>query len=140
MERKDLFKLIRAIEQMNNENIKQFTKRFQHPLGISPILVLSDLRTKGPQRQAELAESHGYTRGAMTSIADRLVKLGFVERLYDEADRRTVQLSITRAGEEALKEAQAIGDEVFVHLFKNLSEDEIAQYLKIQEKIVHSLN
>ncbi|MFD1928876.1 MarR family winged helix-turn-helix transcriptional regulator [Sporosarcina siberiensis] len=139
MKQKNIFKLIRTVEQMNNENIMQFTKKFQHPLGISPILVLAELRTKGPQKQAELAETIGYTKGAMTNISEKLVRLGFAERLYDESDRRTIQLQITTAGMNALKEAQAIGEDVFMLLFESLSEEEINQYLMIQEKIVQGI-
>ena len=139
MNQKNIFKLIRAVEQMNNENIMQFTKAFHYPLGISPILVLGELRTKGPQKQAELAETIGYTKGAMTSIAGKLVTLGLAERLYDENDRRTIQLKITAAGRNALKEAQAIGEDVFMRLFETLSEEEINQYLLIQEKIVQGI-
>lgn len=139
MKQKNIFKLIRTVEQMNNENIMQFTKAFQHPLGISPILVLAELRTKGPQKQAELAETIGYTKGAMTNISEKLVRLGFAERLYDESDRRTIQLQITTAGMNALKEAQAIGEDVFMLLFESLSEEEINQYLLIQEKIVQGI-
>ncbi|MEG0260704.1 MAG: MarR family transcriptional regulator, partial [Lysinibacillus sp.] len=105
MEQTSIFKLIHTIELMNNENIKRFTRKFPYPLGISPILVLAELRTKGPQKQAKLAETLGYTKGAMTSIAAKLVKLELAERLYDETDRRTVQMVITKAGKEALKDA-----------------------------------
>jgi len=139
LKQKNIFKLIRAVEQMNNENIMQFTKAFHHPLGISPILVLGVLQTKGPQKQAELAETIGYTKGAMTSIAEKLVKLGLAERIYDEKDRRTIQLKITVAGKNALIEAQAIGEDVFMQLFETLSEEEINQYLLIQEKIVQGI-
>lgn len=117
----------------------EFTKAFRHPLGISPILVLTELKSKGPQKQAELAETVGYTKGAMTSISDKLVKLEMAERLYDKNDRRTIQLKITDAGREALKEASAIGEGVFTKLFETLSEEEIQQYLLIQEKIVQGI-
>lgn len=139
MKQKNIFNLIRKVEQMNNENIVQFTKAFQHPLGISPILVLGELRTKGPQKHAELAETLGYTKGAMTNIAEKLVGLGFAERLYDETDRRTIQLQITTAGRNALIEAQKVGEDLFMQLFENLSEEEINQYLFIQEKIVQGI-
>lgn len=135
----NIFKLIRAVEQMNNNNIMEFTKAFRHPLGISPILVLAELKSKGPQKQAELAATIGYTRGAMTSIADKLVQLEMAERLYDEQDRRIIRLKITVGGLNALKEAQAIGEEVFTKLFETLSEEEIEQYLHIQEKIVQGI-
>jgi DNA-binding MarR family transcriptional regulator len=136
----NIFKLIQAIEQMNNDNIMRFTKAFPYPLGISPILVLSELRTKGPQKQVELAETVGYTKGAMTNIATKLVNLGLAERLYDENDRRIIQLKITAAGEQALAEAQKIGKDVFTQLFEVLSEEEINQYLMIQEKLVRSIH
>ncbi len=127
------------IEQMNNANIIRFTKAFPYPLGISPILVLNELHSNGPQKQAELAETIGYTKGAMTSIAEKLVKLGLAERLYDQADRRTIRLMITNEGEKALVKAQSIGKEVFIQLFEVLNEEEIAQYLLIQEKLVQGI-
>ncbi|WP_313799598.1 MarR family winged helix-turn-helix transcriptional regulator [Cytobacillus sp.] len=136
MNQTNIFKLIQAIEQMNNDNIMRFTKAFSYPIGISPILVLSELRTKGPQKQVELAETVGYTKGAMTNIANKLVNLELAERLYDENDRRTIKLKITAAGEQALTEAQNIGKDVFTQLFEVLNEEEINQYLRIQEKLV----
>ncbi|MGE6513987.1 MarR family winged helix-turn-helix transcriptional regulator [Lysinibacillus sphaericus] len=139
MEQTSIFKLIHMIEQMNNANIIRFTKAFPYPLGISPILVLNELHSKGPQKQAELAETIGYTKGAMTSIAEKLVKLGLAERLYDQADRRTIRLMITDEGEKALVKAQSIGKEVFIQLFEVLNEEEITQYLLIQEKLVQGL-
>ncbi|MGE7090686.1 MarR family winged helix-turn-helix transcriptional regulator [Lysinibacillus sp. NPDC048646] len=139
MEQTSIFKLIHMIEQMNNANIIRFTKAFPYPLGISPILVLNELHSNGPQKQAELAETIGYTKGAMTSIAEKLVKLGLAERLYDQADRRTIRLMITNEGEKALVTAQSIGKEVFIQLFEVLNEEEIAQYLLIQEKLVQGI-
>lgn len=127
------------IDQMNNANIVRFTKAFPYPLGISPILVLSELRTKGPQKQAELAETIGYTKGAMTSIATKLVDLGLAQRLYDANDRRTIRMEITKEGENALLKAQSIGRDVFMQLFEVLNEEEIAQYLLIQEKLVQGI-
>lgn len=139
MKQSNLFKLIRAIEKINNENIIRFTRAFPYPLGISPILVLAELRDKGPQKQVDLAETLAYTKGAMTNIASKLVKLELVERLYDNSDRRTIQLKITPAGEKALTEAQAIGNKVFLQHFEVLSDEEINQYLKIQEKLVKGI-
>ncbi|MGE7840571.1 MarR family winged helix-turn-helix transcriptional regulator [Lysinibacillus sp. NPDC093712] len=139
MAQTSIFKLIHMIDQMNNANIIRFTKAFPYPLGISPILVLSELKIKGPQRQAELAETIGYTKGAMTSIAEKLVKLGLAERLYDDADRRTIRLQITEEGVGALIKAQEVGKEVFIQLFEVLNDEEIAQYLSIQEKLVQGI-
>ncbi|WP_053363414.1 MarR family transcriptional regulator [Bacillus sp. FJAT-27251] len=136
MREKDLFKLIHMIDKINNENIIKFTKAFPYPLGISPILVLSDLKTNGVQKQVDLADKLGYTKGAMTNIAAKLLDLGLAEKVFDETDRRVIQLQITPSGEKALSEAQAIGRTLFMEHFEALNEEEINQYFKIQEKLL----
>ncbi|WP_226036760.1 MarR family winged helix-turn-helix transcriptional regulator [Aquibacillus saliphilus] len=136
MRETNIFKLIHAIEQINNENIIRFTKAFPYPLGISPILVLAELNSNGFQKQVELANTLGYTNGAMTNIATKLVHLGLAEKSSDEHDRRATKLKITPAGEKALSEAQTIGKELFMQHFEVLTEEEINQYLSIQEKLL----
>ena len=140
MKQTTIFRLIQMVEQMNNSNIMRFTKAFRYPIGISPILALSELQRKGPQKQVELADTIGVTKGAMTSIANKLVKLNLAERLYDENDRRTIQMNITAEGKQALAEAQEIGQEVFMELFDVLSEAEVNQYLSLQEKLIRGID
>lgn len=125
------------IEQMNNENIVQFTKKFQYPIGISPILVLLELRDNGQLKQVELADRLGYTKGAMTSIANKLVTNQLVERVFDESDRRTIRLSITEKGKQALNEANEIGKGIYLDLFSALTPEEVQMYLALQQKILN---
>ncbi len=51
---------------------------------------------------AELADHAGVTRATMTGLVDTLEKEGLVARGADPADRRTVRVRITAAGEEFL--------------------------------------
>ncbi|WP_026569442.1 MULTISPECIES: MarR family winged helix-turn-helix transcriptional regulator [Sediminibacillus] len=136
MEQKNIFKLIHTIQEINNENIIRFTKAFSYPLGISPILVLSELKSKGPLKQVDLATTLGYTKGAMTNIATKLVNLKLAKKVNVLNDRRITQLKITSEGEKALEEAQGIGQELFLQHFNVLDEKEITQYLEIQEKLL----
>ncbi|WP_285869521.1 MarR family winged helix-turn-helix transcriptional regulator [Mesobacillus maritimus] len=136
MRETNLFKLIHMIDKINNDNIIKFTRAFPYPLGISPILVLAELKTNGTQRQVDLANKLGYTKGAMTNIATKLFDLGLAEKVFDETDRRVIQLRITSVGEKALSEAQAIGKTLFMEHFEALSEEEIHQYINIQEKLL----
>jgi len=136
LQEKDLFELIHMIDKINNENIVRFTKAFPYPLGISPILVLSDLKKNGVQKLVDLADKLGYTKGAMTNIATKLLDLGLAEKVFDETDRRVIQLRITPTGEKALSEAQAIGQTLFMQHFEALNEEEINQYFNIQEKLL----
>lgn len=138
MEKTNIFQLINAIEQLNNGNIVLFTRKFSYPLGISPILVLAELKNKGPRKQIELAELVGLTKGALTNISTKLVDLSLVERLYEEEDRRTIRLKITEKGLAALEEAQAIGNEIYTELFEAFSEEELNEYLRLQNKLIRS--
>ncbi|GIP22080.1 MULTISPECIES: MarR family winged helix-turn-helix transcriptional regulator [Paenibacillus] len=136
MEKTDIFKLIHAAELFTNEAIIRWMKSFPHNIGISPIIVLSELKHKGPQKQTVLAKKLGYTPGAMTNIANRLIKLGLAERKYNENDRRNVLLAVTDQGLTILREAQLKGQELRAKMFQVLSEEEIQQYLAIQEKLI----
>lgn len=136
MEKRNFFKLIRTAELFSNESILRWTRAFKHNIGISPILVLSELKQKGAQKQSELANELGYTPGAMTNIANRLIKDGYADRQYDQADRRIIRLVITDTGKELLDEAQQKGQELREELFSVLSEEEIQQFLAIHEKLL----
>lgn len=138
MKKTDIFQLINATEQLSNANIVLFTKKFSYPLGISPILVLAELKNKGPRKQIELAELVGLTKGALTNISTKLVNLSLVERLYEEEDRRTIRLKITDKGLEALQEAQKIGNEIYIDLFNSFSEAERNEYLRLQQKLINT--
>lgn len=136
----NIFQLIHTVEKMNNENIVRFTKKYPYPIGISPILVMYELREKGPLKQVELAECLGYTKGAMTSIANKLVSNELVERIYDKTDRRTIHLQITDKGLQALIKAHEIGEEIHLDIYESLTEEEIETYLKLIEKIINRNN
>lgn len=136
MEQQNIFQLIHTLEQVSNANIVRFTKKFPYPIGISPILVLQELKVNGPKKQMELADMLGFTKGAMTSIANKLVANDLVVRIYDETDRRTIQLEITKAGRNALRKASEIGEEIYLELFSALTEEEIETYLTLQKKLL----
>lgn len=136
MEDTNLFQVIHKTEQLNNLNIYHFTKSFNHKIGVSPILVLSELKVEGAQKQTVLADKLGCTPGAMTNIANKLVKLGFARRLYNEDDRRHVLMEITDAGRNVLVDAQARGREAHSEIFNVLSEEELQQYLALTEKLL----
>ncbi|MBM7600848.1 DNA-binding MarR family transcriptional regulator [Virgibacillus halotolerans] len=139
MDESNIFKLIRTIELFTNETIIRWTKAFQPNLGISSILVLAELRDKGEQKQSSLSNGLGYTPGAMTNIANKLIKEGYAERKYNQDDRRLVLLVITDKGISVLNEARQTGEALRKELFSVLSEAEIAQLLVIHEKLLKGL-
>jgi len=68
-------------------------------------------------KMSPLAESLGLSMGAASTLVDRLVSRGFVERAADASDRRAVHVSLSAEGQRVLAEAQesrrALAHQVF---------------------------
>ncbi|MDY0409767.1 MarR family winged helix-turn-helix transcriptional regulator [Virgibacillus soli] len=141
MMRASIFELIRVTELLNNETVIRFMDLFNENVGISQILVLSQLQQNGPQMQSWLAKRLGYTSGALTGIANKLIKENYAVRKYDETDRRIVLLAITEKGTELLQNAQKLGQKMETEVYSVLSEAESNQILTIHRKLLdHMLN
>lgn len=73
---------------------------------ISPLHfeIMGLLRNEGTLYAAEIGERLCIARAHMTSLVDRLVELGFVERQMDSSDRRVTNLVLTDKGKTVLEE------------------------------------
>ncbi len=60
----------------------------------------------GPSEVAPLAEKVGNSASAMTRMIDGLLKLGWVDRIRDEQDRRRVKVELTMAGKNEAERLQ----------------------------------
>lgn len=56
----------------------------------------------GPRGAGELAASSGLSAPSLTRLVARLERRGYVDRTVDEADRRRIVVTLTRAGERVL--------------------------------------
>lgn len=75
----------------------------------------------------------------MTNIGNKLVKLELVTRESVEGDRRQTQLAITKAGQDVLEQARKLGRHQRQEMFEVLTEEEVEQYLQINQKLLHAL-
>jgi DNA-binding MarR family transcriptional regulator len=58
---------------------------------------------RGPMIASELAKAAGLTRGAMTTVLDRLEHRAYAQRAWDQDDRRSVRIELTKAGRQRLE-------------------------------------
>jgi MarR family 2-MHQ and catechol resistance regulon transcriptional repressor len=74
--------------------------RLLRPLNVSAAggLVLGILRDHGPMPPSELGDRLIVTRATVTGLLDSLERRGFVRRLANPADRRSLLIEITPAG------------------------------------------
>ena len=76
--------------------------------------VLAAIKSRGPLRPSEFASILERSPNSMSMIIDRMVKAGLVRRTRDKKDRRTVFVSMTDKGREAISPA-ALANWGFMH-------------------------
>ncbi|KRG11172.1 MarR family winged helix-turn-helix transcriptional regulator [Staphylococcus sp. NAM3COL9] len=135
MEKNNFFELIHNAELFNDATMTLFMKQFNMNINISQIITLSKLKEHGAQKPSMLAQSLGYTSGAITGLTNRLVKEGYVIRAHQEDDRRSILITITAKGMDLLETAQKQGQKMRNEIYSVLNDDEVTQLLNIQKKL-----
>jgi DNA-binding MarR family transcriptional regulator len=102
-------------------------------LTIPQIKTLTLLQHQGPQRMGSIATYLGSTLSSSTSIIDRLVDKGLVERLPDPDDRRVVICQLTPRGQEATEQFWRIGRTRVVELTERLDIEELEIVVRAME-------
>jgi DNA-binding MarR family transcriptional regulator len=84
-----------------------------------------DLLVGEPQRMSVIAGALGTSMQATTSLIDRLVDKGLVERAHDTADRRVVICRLTASGKDEMERFYRIGQARLDVLVDLLDDDEM---------------
>ena len=90
---------------------------------------LHTLRDLGTTKMSPLADHLGLSMGAASTLIDRLVSRGLVERCADASDRRAVYVSLTDKGREVFQQAAGARVEVARLVFKQLPPETREQFL-----------
>ena len=99
------------------------------------VVILDLLHKRGESSMTDLADILNVTTAAMTGIVDRLVRDGYVVRLYDPEDRRVVRAKLTAKGARTVTTIAVDRKRMIVEMFGKLSQDEREAYLRILTKI-----
>ena len=91
------------------------------------------LLRKGEQRMGYLAACLGVTLPSTTSIVDRLVAKGLVERTHDDQDRRVVTCRLSDVGRNEIERFWRIGRSRAERLAGLMDEDQLAHVVEAME-------
>jgi len=86
--------------------------------------VLACIKSRGALRPSDLASILERSPNSLSMLVDRMVKAGLVRRTRDRKDRRTVFVSMTDKGREAVEPAVIAGWEFMHRLLSPLSYDD----------------
>jgi len=98
-------------------------------------LVLSILNTQQSLKMTNLAEILHISLPGVTGLVNRMVKMGLVQRTYQESDRRVIFIQLTSNGKQAVARIESARRKAIERIFINLSPEDREAYLNILRKI-----
>jgi DNA-binding MarR family transcriptional regulator len=101
------------------------------PLTATQRLALSELADGGPMRLHELAARMATTPATASRSVDALVAARLVERVADRADRRAVQIDVTRRGRARIERRRAEATRAFVPALARMPEHDRQELVRL---------
>jgi len=98
------------------------------------LVLLSIENNEGPITETEITEVIERNLNTISSMINRLEKRGFVKRMRNSDNRRTVSLSLTSQGKEMLYRGLVAGWQFIENIMAPYSEKELASFCELLEK------
>ncbi|MDD5593489.1 MAG: MarR family transcriptional regulator [Candidatus Margulisbacteria bacterium] len=103
---------------------------------IQQFIVMNLIERRAEPKMTDLADELKVTLGNMTAMADRLIKLKYIIRKADAADRRVVRVQLTHKGGELIKKAKERKRKDLELILAKISHEDRDHLFKIMEKLV----
>ncbi|MDD4940146.1 MAG: MarR family transcriptional regulator [Candidatus Omnitrophica bacterium] len=139
-----LSKFADQINELMPQVIQGFARRqanelYKGKITLPQFLILEFLSRKGESRMTDMARCMHVTTAAMTGMVERLVGYGYVERVYDLKDRRTIRIRLTPSGNSLIKKINEQRRRMVINIFGGIPENDRREYLKILTQVRENL-
>ncbi|MFZ5633194.1 MAG: MarR family winged helix-turn-helix transcriptional regulator [Bacillota bacterium] len=116
-----------------------FSKDNKDGLSHVQTVLLKYLLDKGRSTVSAIADYMGVTMAAVSSLVDRLVKVGLLNRDRSETDRRVVYISLTPAGREAIEEFLIRRRERLKLLISKMGKENAEKFIEAHKILLETL-
>lgn len=125
-------KLDELMSGMSKEFFKHQTEDFfKTKITMPQFVILNILNSRGELKMTDLAKFLNVTTAAVTGLADRLVRDGYIIRGNDPEDRRIVKVKLTEKGSGLVKAMKEKRRKMVMGAFGKISQKERETYLGI---------
>ncbi|MFA5437003.1 MAG: MarR family transcriptional regulator [Candidatus Omnitrophota bacterium] len=127
-----------------NELMPVLIKEFAHmqpqeiykgKVTLAQILILQHLNMQDSVKMTDIARFMKVSTAAVTGIVDRLVKSGYVARIFDQRDRRIIRAQITPKGLVLMKKVASERRKMVIEIFGRVSKRDRQDYLRVLMRI-----
>lgn len=111
------------------------TQMLKVDLTSSQIKVMASFAEQPGFTMTELSRVHNVSISTMTSMVDRLIQNGLLERRRDERDRRIVRVSMTAKGRQLVKHVMKVRRHELEKFLQELSTGEVTRFVEAIETV-----
>lgn len=108
-------------------------------INVSQSFILSCLLANDGCTLSEISSRALIENSSLTTMVDKLEKMGLVERKYDPQNRRVIRLFMTDAGRKLAEKVQCAGEEFDRSLREDLGDD-VAKLFSVLSIISENIN
>ena len=104
-------------------------------LTFTQLSVLACLKRHGQMRMSDLSAKMGLTNSTTSVMVGRLVKLGLINRIHGEQDRRVVFVTLSESSRNLECDIESRVEELILELFGKASDQDLRQVVQGLEKL-----
>ncbi|MCL6516561.1 MarR family transcriptional regulator [Alicyclobacillus sp.] len=108
----------------------------EHGLTGSQVFILRFLDHCEQAKASDIARFAGLSPGAVTQVCDDLVRMGLVERLRSNDDRRVVYIRITEEGRQRLEKVRFIRGRRILSILNKLGPEDTREFVRLIGRFV----
>lgn len=130
--RADLRFFTRAVDQMDKIACA-------NDVNVPQCHTIMEIGLSGPISVNALADNMNLDKSTVSRQVENLVKSKLVQRITALTDRRKVEISLSHRGSRVYKRMNTSMNTYFESVFEEVPEEELAVFLRVFNKISHSL-
>jgi len=132
-----LYELQLYFQQTSKKYRLDLNQLFGNEMSFADFLFLRYINENGPIKPSDIAAFFRYSLSHVTSLANRMINKGLIERYRSEEDRRSIKLVVNENGQKVLEQLMVIRKNYTEMMYKNLTDDEIKQMIRLYKKVNH---
>lgn len=136
---KEKEELAQLLSAMSYKFVVAYGKILDSDLSGSQVYMMQLLQSEGPKKSSELAELLEISLPAITNLANKLVRKGYIERNVPENDRRVTMLQITAEGSQVLVQTNDKYATLTDTLWSGFTQEELSQLLHFNKRMFQNL-
>ncbi len=129
-------KLNEILPELSRQIVSQSADElFKGKITLPQFFLMSLLRKEGELRMTDIARLLHVTTAAATGVVERLVKSGYLLRVYDPDDRRIIKVKLSPRGLNTVLKVLQERRKMIIDIFSRISPEDRQKYLEILMRV-----